>query len=288
MKLALGTVQFGLNYGVANRQGQVSQDEAQAILEHAWASGMDTLDTAIDYGDSEQRLGEIGIQNWRVVSKLPAIPEGCSDVATWVINSVTESLQRLKVKCLYGLLLHQPQQLLAQDGGRLYSALQHLKRDGLVGKIGISIYDPAELDTICGQYHLDIVQAPFNVLDRRLIESGWLARLAEQDTELHVRSVFLQGLLLMKAAERPDKFNRWQALWERWDAGLAESNSRPLEVCLAYALSFPEISRVIVGVDSSEQLLEILSVSMAGPIELPYALWTTDINLLNPSRWPRL
>ena len=288
MKLGIGTAQFGSSYGVANRQGRVSQDEAKAILEYAKASGMETLDTAIVYGDSEQCLGEIGIHNWQVVSKLPAIPEGCSDVATWVINSVTKSLQRLKVKCLYGLLLHQPQQLLAQDGGRLYSVLQHLKRDGLVEKIGISIYDPAELDAICGQYQLDIVQAPFNVLDRRLIESGWLARLAEQNTELHVRSVFLQGLLLMKAEERPEKFNRWQTLWERWDAGLAENNSRPLEVCLAYALSFPEISRVIIGVDSSSQLLEILSASMAGPFEWPHDLRATDINLLTPSLWPRL
>lgn len=288
MKLALGTVQFGLNYGIANQQGQVSQDEAKAILEHAWASGMDTLDTAIDYGDSEQRLGEIGIQNWRVVSKLPAVPEECSDISHWVTDSVKKSLQRLKVKRLYGLLLHRPQQLLEQDSQRLFNALRQLKYDGLVEKIGISIYDPAELDAICSQYHLDMVQAPFNILDRRLIDSGWLARLAGQGTELHVRSVFLQGLLLMKAEERPDKFNRWQALWERWDAELAERNSSPLEVCLAYALSFPGISRVIVGVESSEQLCEILSASMTEPFELPHDLGTTDINLLNPSLWLRL
>jgi len=199
MKLGIGTVQFGLNYGVANRQGQVSQDEAKAILGHAWASGMDTLDTAIAYGDSEQRLGEIGIRDWRVVSKLPSIPDGCSDISQWVTDSVNESLQRLKVKCLYGLLLHQPKQLLGQAGGRLYSVLQQLKRDGRIEKIGISIYDPEELDAVCSHYHLDMVQAPFNIFDRRLIDSGWLARLAEQDTELHVRSVFLQGLLLMKA-----------------------------------------------------------------------------------------
>ena len=288
MKLGIGTVQFGLNYGVANRQGQVSQDEAKAILGHAWASGMDTLDTAIAYGDSEQRLGEIGIRDWRVVSKLPSIPDGCSDISQWVTDSVNESLQRLKVKCLYGLLLHQPKQLLGQAGGRLYSVLQQLKRDGRIEKIGISIYDPEELDAVCSHYHLDMVQAPFNIFDRRLIDSGWLARLAEQDTELHVRSVFLQGLLLMKAEERPEKFNRWQSLWERWDAGLAESSSRPLEVCLAYALSFPEISRVIVGVDNSGQLLEILSASTAGPFEWPRDLWTTDMDLLNPSLWSRL
>lgn len=287
MKLALGTVQFGLNYGVANRQGQVSQDEAKAILEHARASGMDTLDTAIGYGDSEQRLGEIGVQNWRVVSKLPPVPEECSDISRWVRDSVKKSLQRLKVKRLSGLLLHQPQQLLERDGDELYRALQQMKDDGLVQKIGVSIYDPAELDLLCSRYHLDLVQAPFNVMDRRLIDSGWLARLAGQNTELHVRSVFLQGLLLVKMNARPDKFNRWQALWNKWDTWLAERNLRPLEVCLAYALSFPEICRVIVGVDSSEQLFEILSASTADPSEWPHDLWTNDIDLLNPSLWSR-
>ena len=286
MKLALGTVQFGLNYGVANQQGQVSQDEAKAILEHAWSSGMDTLDTAIAYGDSEQRLGDIGIKNWRVVSKLPAVPVQSGDISHWVTSSVTESLQRLKVTRLYGLLLHQPQQLMGRDGDELYRALQQLKDDGLIQKIGVSIYDPAELDLLSSRYQLDIVQAPFNIMDRRLIESGWLARLTRQNTELHVRSVFLQGLLLLKTNARPEKFNRWQTLWKRWDTWLAERNLHPLEVCLAYALSFPEIGRVIVGVDSSKQLIEILGASTAVSAEWPHDLWTDDIDLLNPSHWP--
>jgi aryl-alcohol dehydrogenase-like predicted oxidoreductase len=286
MKLALGTVQFGLNYGVANQQGQVSQDEAKAILEHAWSSGMDTLDTAIAYGDSEQRLGDIGIEDWRVVSKLPAVPVQSGDISQWVTSSVTDSLQRLKVTRLYGLLLHQPQQLLGRGGDELYRALQQLKDDGLVQKIGVSIYDPAELDLLASRYQLDIVQAPFNIMDRRLIDSGWLARLTRQNTELHVRSVFLQGLLLLKTNARPAKFNRWQTLWKRWDTWLSEHNLRPLEVCLAYVLSFPEIGRVIVGVDSSKQLIEILCASTAVSSEWPHDLWTDDIDLLNPSLWP--
>lgn len=150
MKLALGTAQLGLNYGIANRQGQVSVDEAEeAILRHAQSSGMDTLDTAMAYGDSEQRLGVIGVAGWHVVSKLPAIPDACPDVFRWVATSVQESLQRLQVTSLYGLLLHRPEQLLARDGERLYLALQQLKDDGVVGKIGVSIYDPSELDALC-------------------------------------------------------------------------------------------------------------------------------------------
>ena len=288
MKLALGTVQFGLNYGIANQQGQISHDEAKSIMEHARASGMDTLDTAIAYGDSEMRLGEIGVTDWQVVSKLPAMPAECSDVSQWVVDSVKESMGRLKVEKLQGLLLHRPQQLLEKDGDQLYRALQQLKQDGLVQKIGISIYDPSELDGLCNRYQLDLVQAPFNILDHRLVDTGWLQRLTEQGTELHVRSVFLQGLLLMSPTVRPKKFARWESLWSKYDNWLMHTGLTPLQACLRYALSFSEINKVIIGVESPNQLKEILQATVGSMPQVPKELQTHDIDLLNPARWAAL
>lgn len=288
MKLALGTVQFGHNYGIANQQGQISHDEAKSIMEHARASGMDTLDTAIAYGDSEMRLGEIGVTDWQAVSKLPAMPAECNDLSQWVVDSVKESMGRLKVEKLQGLLLHRPQQLLEKDGDQLYRVLQQVKQDGLVQKIGISIYDPSELDTLCNRYQLDLVQAPFNILDPRLVDTGWLQRLAEQSTELYVRSVFLQGLLLMSPTVRPKKFARWESLWSKYDDWLMQTGLSPLQACLRYALSFSEINKVIIGVDSLNQLKEILQATV-GPIpQVPKELQTHDIDLLNPARWAAL
>ena len=288
MKLALGTVQFGLNYGVANQHGQTSQDEARSILGHARSNGMDMLDTAIAYGESEERLGEIGIQDWHVVSKLPVVPETCGDVSRWVKDTLGKSFQRLKVKSLYGLLLHQPQQLLGQDGERLYQAMQQLKRDGFVQKIGISIYDPAELDVLCSRYQFDIVQAPFNIMDRRLIDSGWLSRMPERGIEFHVRSVFLQGLLLMPSSNRPDKFNRWASRWSKFESWLTQSGLTPLQACLRYAVSFSEVNKVIIGVDNLTQLKEIFQ-STAGPVpEVPRELQVYDADLLSPTRWASL
>lgn len=289
MKLALGTVQFGQQYGVANQHGQVSCDEAEAIITHARASGIDTLDTAIAYGNSEQRLGVIGIQDWQVVSKLPAIPESCSDIYQWAALTVNESLQRLKINNLYGLLLHCPKQLLEQGSDRVYSAMQQLKYNGLVHKIGISIYNPSELDAIYSRYQLDIVQAPFNIMDRRMIDSGWLSRLATQGTELHVRSIFLQGLLLMSSNDRPGKFARWESHWSKWDEWLEHTGLTPLQACLRYALSFSQISKVIVGVDSLLQLKEILKMAEAGPpSQIPDGLSTDDLDLINPAHWAAL
>lgn len=288
-RLALGTAQFGLPYGISNRQGQVTPDGVRAILRYAEASGLDTLDTAIAYGNSEQRLGEAGVFQWQVVSKLPAIPDGCPDVAAWVGALVSASLQRLQVRQLRGLLLHRPEQLLGAQGEALYSVLTQLKNDGRVQKIGVSIYAPEELDALCARFSLDIVQAPFNLFDRRLIDTGWLSRLSRQGIEVHARSVFLQGLLLMQAATRPEKFNRWQPLWNRWQQWLADTRLTPLQACLRDALAQPEIARVIVGVESEAQLKEILLAAEGDIPMVPAELYRcNDLDLINPSRWGTL
>lgn len=284
-RLALGAAQFGLPYGVANQAGQVSRDGAVRIIDHAWSAGLDTLDTAIEYGGSEQRLGEIGIGRWHVISKLPAVPESCTNVAGWVQESVTASLSRLKIKKLWGLLLHRPQQLLGAPGQTLYAALDALKTQGLVGKIGVSIYDPQELDPLWPHFRFDLVQAPFNILDRRLSTTGWLARLKQAGTEVHVRSVFLQGLLLMDAASRPSYFQRWQPLWGQWHQWLADKKLTSLQASLRFPLAQPEIDRVIVGVDSLKHLQDILAVAEETGIEPPANLISADLDLINPSNW---
>jgi aryl-alcohol dehydrogenase-like predicted oxidoreductase len=288
VKLALGTVQFGLEYGIANREGRVTMDAAASIVRTARLAGIDTLDTAAAYGDSEARLGTIGVADWRVVSKLPPFPEPCDDISGWAVACVRASLTRLKVPRLYGLLLHRPDQLLGAGGDRLFDALQQLKAVGLVRKIGVSIYDPSELDALWPRFPCDLVQAPFNLLDRRLVTSGWLTRLAAEGVELHVRSVFLQGLLLMSAERREPAFRRWTPIWEGFDRWLAQTGVTPLQACLRDALAVPEIARVIVGVDSLQQLLEILAAADGPADRVPEALRTEDRDLLNPARWGTL
>jgi aryl-alcohol dehydrogenase-like predicted oxidoreductase len=288
MKLALGTVQFGLPYGVANQQGRVSGEAALRIVDAARRRGMDTLDTATAYGESEDVLGQASLEGWRVVSKIGSPPAGCPDIAEWVDGQVRSSLKRLGIESLHGLLLHRPQDLLQEHGDELYAALVHVRNLGLVEKIGISIYEPSELDAIVPKYPPTLVQAPFHILDRRMITSGWMSRLAAGGIDLHVRSVFLQGLLLMKDADRPQKFAPWNPLWAIWRDWLAEVGLTPLQACLRHALGFPEIARVLVGVDSLRQLEEICEAAAGGAPNVPADLCTEDIDLLDPSRWSRL
>ena len=123
MKLALGTVQFGMNYGVANSIGQVIETEAEAILKQASFLGIDMLDTAVSYGKSEEVLGRFAQTGQNIVTKLPAVPESERDVKNWLIGQFEESLVRLRASKIYGLLLHRSDQLLGPKGAEIFGAL---------------------------------------------------------------------------------------------------------------------------------------------------------------------
>ena len=287
-RLALGTVQFGFPYGIANHVGQVTFSAAKSMIKLSAAKGVDTIDTAIAYGESETCLGGAGVHGFKVITKLPRLPDNCKDIPIWINTQVQASIDRLGLNHVYGLLLHTSDQLLSLYGKVIYESLQNLKQAGLIQKVGISIYSPTELDVLIKRFQFDIVQAPFNLVDRRLHITGWLQRLKEDDVEIHTRSSFLQGLLLMPQTAIPPKFAPWNNLWHRWYTWLSYQNISPLEACLAFSLSFPEIDRVIVGADSVKQLQQIIeAASTVTVIQFPN-LSCDDENLINPSRWSQL
>ena len=288
-KLALGTVQFGLSYGIANQSGQVSLPKAEKILDHAMQANIDMLDTAIAYGDSEEILGNLGVEKFNIVSKLPDLPLSCVDVDSWVERQVLGSLKRLGVQALYGLLLHRSENLLGNSGKKLIDALNRAKSNNLVKNVGVSIYDPSELDEIMHLMRIDLVQAPLNVIDRRLEMSGWLSRLHQKGVEVHTRSAFLQGLLLMPRKKIPAKFDAWRSLWDKWATKVEKNNLNAAAVCLSYPLSLPEVDRVVVGVDSVDQLKALIAVSQIQPPNHDFSFMTMeDERLINPSNWGAL
>jgi len=284
-KLALGTAQFGLNYGIANRKGQISLREAETILDRASEAGINTLDTAIGYGNAESQLGILGVSNWRIISKIPPVPVDAPSISDWIDDGVEKSLQHLRINKLSGLLLHRATDLLGTQGDCIQRALEKIRTDGRVEKIGVSIYDFDELGRILDHYPIDLVQVPFNCLDRRLIDSGSLTRMKTMGVELHVRSVFLQGLLLMSPEARPQYFSKWQTLFEIWDNWVALNGADPIKTCLGLPASRPEIDRVVVGIDNVSHLNEILDRVNIDTPSLPHGIDCTDLDLIDPSRW---
>ena len=289
MRLALGTAQFGFDYGVANSNGQVLQENAKEIIEYCKLEGIVMLDTAVDYGLSERCLGQVGVEDFDIVTKLPSIPEHSTDIETWIIREVSASMSHLNVKRLYALMLHRPEQLLGPNGERILRSLDKLKAIGLVKKIGISAYSPEEIEIIFNMYRFDIVQAPFNLLDQRLVNTGCLNKLSANGVEVHTRSSFLQGLLLLPRDAIPNKFKAWNFLWDSWHDWLIKNNISAVEGCLAFVLTYSKINKVVVGVDTRDQLKEIVRSTLLPSRGITFPdISCSDTDLVNPMNWNKL
>lgn len=288
MKLALGTAQFGMQYGLSNTVGKVPQLEIQKMLNFALNNAIDLLDTAISYGSSEECLGHAGVSDFKVITKLPPIPDNCENIHQWVKEQMAASRSRIGVDAFYGLLLHKASDLIGMNGSDLYAALNAHRKSGEILKIGISIYSPQELDLIYEKFSIDIVQAPFNLIDRRLHTTGWLDRLKGKGIEVHARSIFLQGLLLLPLNEIPSRFNRWSHLWNDWDKWRIESGNSAIKACISFPRQFEGIDRIIVGATSVRELQEITNAFGGDCIEPFPNLESSDEKLVNPSNWNSL
>ena len=284
-RLALGTVQFGLAYGVTNLSDKVPHDEVCEILRAGLNSGIRLLDTAVDYGDSENVLGTAGVSEWDVVSKLPALPDHVEDIRAWVGEQITGSLARLNITRLKGMLLHRPAQLLGPAGPALYAALRDEKEQGRISSAGISIYDPTELDALAGRFDFDIVQAPYNLFDRRISTSGWLNRLADLGVSVHTRSAYLQGLLLVDASDRPRWTHKYRAQFSAYDKWITVNHIDRAAACLGFCLNNPLIAEVIIGVQNFAQLQRAVDAATKEVPLAPDTLSCADIDLIDPRKW---
>ena len=289
-KISLGTVQFGIDYGINSISGQVKSSEVFDILNYAQQCGINLLDTAPAYGNSEQVLGASNIQNFQIVTKTRHFSQAkISDKdITILTNDLNKSLQLLKKKSVYGVLVHNENDLLKPGAEKIIRQLELFKKQGLISKIGVSIYNYDQLEIILNNFKIDLVQLPFNILDRRLIDNGIFRELINKDVEIHARSIFLQGLLLMDLQNKATKFDRWKVLWKIWHEWLNDNQITALEATIRYATSIPEISRVLVGVDTKNQLEEIIIASDGFLPDIPPELYIDDVNLLNPSNWDKL
>ena len=292
-QLCLGTAQFGLAYGITNVNGQVPEAEVGQLLSQANDAGICWLDTAQAYGDAELVLGRQLPEShgFRLISKLPAQlqPEFCAhDVESWD-QAFYKSCQRLKVQTLDTLLMHSPADLSKPGGHYLESWLLSLRKQGLVQKIGVSIYSAEDLAGV-NPALLDLVQLPLSLYDQRMLQNGTLTRLRASGTAIHARSLYLQGLLLAPAARWP----RWVSAEVRAHQHalevLAEQRGcRLIELALGFAREQLDLEAVVLGVGSVE---ELAALQDAWTATSPWkdGEWRTwalqDSAVLDPRVWP--
>ena len=273
-KLVLGTVQFGLQYGV-NSAGRPSEEAVKSILTEASKGGITTLDTSSAYGNSEEILGECITpeEHFKIVSKYP---KGTTPV--WeMFNS---SLMRLKVDKLYGYLLHHFE--VYKNNPKIWDEFVALKETGRVEKIGFSLYSPEELDLILKNGSLfDLIQIPFNIFDKKFLP--YMKELHEKGVEVHVRSTFLQGLFFKDRNALPEKLLPMKKYLLQLDDFSKKSGLSISEIALNYNLQNTYIDGVLIGVDNVEQLQVNLNSVKDTPIDIEIDV--KEQELLNPVNW---
>ncbi|MBQ7402693.1 MAG: aldo/keto reductase [Lentisphaeria bacterium] len=286
--LILGTVQFGLNYGISNTHGQTGFPEVCRILKTAYDNGITTLDTAAGYGESESVLGralqETGLADkMNIVSKVLPLPDGLTEeqAEKLIRDSLTNSLKNLRCDFLHTLLFHR------EKDWKFAGILKKCKQEGLIRHFGCSV--DGEIPP--NSEMLEAIQIPGNLLDKRFFP--FLKQARKQGCHVYIRSVYLQGLLLMPEEKIPASL---QALvpYRRKLSALAEKNGMSLaELCVRYLCSIPEIDGVLTGVETAEQLKINLSLAEKGALPEDILLAAEQMipelpeELIRPSLWKK-
>lgn len=283
-KIALGTAQFGMDYGICNSRGQIRRVEVFEILDSAVRSGIDTLDTARSYGEGEEVIGSYlksSDNKLRIITKLsPCEPED-------IERLFTDSLEKLNCNAVEGCLIHNFSHYIGNKG--IWKNVENIKRCGKTKKIGFSLYYPHELESIFkDDLKIDIVQIPLNIFDQRFCD--YLPQLKKRNVEIHARSVFLQGLVF----EHPRRLDAFfdpikNKLGDLND--ISKANAIPIfALCLNFVAQNKLIDKIVVGIDAKSHLEQILGApkyktEVSGLTEELTGLRIDEEDMILPFRW---
>jgi aryl-alcohol dehydrogenase-like predicted oxidoreductase len=283
MKLVIGSAQIGMNYGLYNKE-KITQKEFKKIEKLVLRSGINFIDTASSYGKSENIIGNSKLRNLNIITKIKLPTKKNINIQKWVSKEVSKSLEKLKIKKIYGLLIHDYKDLLGESGKSYLYSLQELKRKKIIKKIGISIYDSKEIKKIWKFWKPDLIQVPLNLFDNRILNSGWINILKKFKIQIYARSVFLQGLLIndyslfnfnKKCIPLLNKFKEW----------CYKKKISQLKACIHFVKQYKKIDYLVVGFNSYFHLKEIIDVFKKKQIIITRNFSTNNLNLIDPRRW---
>lgn len=272
-KLVLGTVQFGLQYGI-NSAGRPSTEQVSDILDNAKAGGIQILDTSSAYGNAEEVLGAVKTgSNFKIVSKYPKCDKS-------VAETFSNSLKVLGTDHLYGYLLHHFE--VYRENKAIWNDFIQLQKEGKVDRIGFSLYEPWELDLILNDgIPFSLIQVPYNIFDRQF--EPYFKQLKAMGVEIHVRSTFLQGLFFKDRSTLPEKLLPLKKYLVQLDEYALGKGITVGELALNYNIQNPYIDGVLIGVDNKEQLIQNFASVKDEGIELDIKV--EDTELLKPVNW---
>ena len=283
-KISIGTAQFGLNYGATNTKKKLNLLEIKAILKLAKKYKINNIDTAYEYGDAEKKLGLVGVQGWNISSKFPLIPDK-ENVQNWIYSKLKKSLNRLKVRKLTTLFVHDSSQLKSyRMSKKIFTCMNKLKKDGLIKRVGCSIYDPKILNKVSKDFKIDTIQAPANLIDTRIFQKQHQLLLKKKKIKLEIRSIFLQGLLIENSKNIPTKFSEFKTFF----SNLENFNKKNKISAITSAISFlhnKKFDKLIIGVTSTEQLMDLILNTKINFFKTPKFRIKNRKYLINPFLW---
>lgn len=285
-QLGLGSASWGLPYGVSSGR-KASRVEVQDILAVAQALGVNLIDTAPLYGTAEAVIGSCDAVSFNIVSKVNKTLFSSSTKPTVddMKRSLRDSLESLNRISIYGLLVHDVRNIFSESGDLLIDFLCQSKDEGLISKIGVSVYHESHIDDVLERFVPDLVQLPLNALDQRFLRNGYLDDLQRIGAEIHVRSVFLQGLLLLDLDSQPPYFSSFKRELKLWSDTVRQHGMTKLEAALSFVRNVSGVDRLIVGVTNAIELRDIHTIFSSANYFDASKVVTDKVDLLNPSLW---
>lgn len=283
MKLVIGSAQLGMRYGLFNNK-KISFKEFKKIEKLVLKSKINFIDTATSYGESEKIIGNSKLKNLHIITKIKIPNKKNINIKNWLLKEISKSLSKLKIKKIYGVLIHNYKDLLGKHGKNYLFSLQELKKKKIIKKIGISIYEPQEIKKIWNFWKPDIIQVPFNIIDNRILNSGWINILKKFKVKIYARSIFLQGLLVNQ--DNSFKINKdYKILLNKYMNWCYKNNISLIHGCLHFVKQFKKIDYLVVGFNNYIQLKEIIDVFKKKQIIIPKKFSTNKKNLIDPRKW---
>ena len=246
------------------------------------------MDTASAYGDAEKIIGEIAKGNKRIITKIGIESQDTEEeqLRDKIRANIERSYEDLGSKRLEGVLVHDPNNLQGREHSYGWDTLVKMKEEGYMKKIGISVYNPRQAKLLAKIYKPDIIQLPFNVFDKRAANSGILKSLKDNGIEIHARSMFLQGLLLMNIESINSYFNPWMSNIRNWHDYCSRNKLTLLEGAVTNAMAEINIDKFIVGIENNNQLEQIIDATKCTVKEYYERTYSkNDEKLIDPSKW---
>ena len=290
MNFILGTAQIGNDYGVSNKFGKVSDEDFRKVLEIAKKSGVNYLDTASNYGDSEERIGKFYelTKDFLLITKTANSSKQLSTKSKikFIKEEFINSLKKTKREKVEILLVHDAADIMGCNGCEIYDSLTELKKKGLVNKLGVSVYSVNDLKKISSEISIDVLQYPINVFNQEFLNCKEINLLKESGVELHARSIFLQGILLMKTSELDDYFNAIKRDHKKYLNFLKDKNLSRLMGAVNFIKTINEIDAAVFGVQNHKELKEIIHAFNSKTVNLEYKnFFIKNKKITNPSFW---